>query len=308
VDARVPLWQDGIQGATRLLEKWILDRTDECRHRVNRHWVRDKLDFALLTVRPGRDMVSGTFSGRIGVVLYILGLCSAAWLLCGIVLYINAILVMWISPKNDPTIEKDIHDGSSEVTGAVIALAFGPIILILGLIDWWTSKRKELGSETTSSETAEKTISLENRLRDAVSPLGERGHIISDEDDLHAIDMENCILIVVCAWSAPSWIVLKSIISLLVSPGNNGTDLYVMDCEKWNSLGIWEELGDEGEHLGVPQSPGWGEFACIHDGEVVGKGKWDHTIKGKPGLDQKMLRELISKLNKPRVDRGPTSD
>lgn len=106
-------------------------------------------------------------------------------------------------------------------------------------------------------------MAIYERLCSAVSSLGTRAHIVNSDADASSVNTDNCILVIVCAWSAPSWMVLNLIVHILALPGNDDTDLYVMDCEKWNSLDIWREIGEEGEYMGVPQSPGWGSLPAF---------------------------------------------
>lgn len=70
----------------------------------------------------------------------VVGLFCLLWILCGMVVFFIGFWRRTASRRKDGVVEKDVHDGSSIITGAVIALALGPISLMFALIDWWKNE------------------------------------------------------------------------------------------------------------------------------------------------------------------------
>lgn len=69
----------------------------------------------------------------------IVGLICLMWLICAVVVYIIGYSGQkrWQGHTSD--VDKDVHDGSSLLTGGLIALILGPVGLIFLFIDWLKS-------------------------------------------------------------------------------------------------------------------------------------------------------------------------
>ena len=69
----------------------------------------------------------------------IVGLFCTVWLVCGVVVIAIGLRDRRKWKEHNPDNERDVHDGSSVVTGGLIALILGPIGLTFYCIDWWRS-------------------------------------------------------------------------------------------------------------------------------------------------------------------------